>query len=142
MKYANWKIWVACAVVFIIMSPQNAAAYVSMNIHKSRNLVCSAKEHSMTYMKKIAKSYAHNRMKQVGWNNYEWKSLLTLWMRESKWDYTADNPRSTAFGIAQILDYPHNASITKQVDDGIKYIKHRYGTPSRALAHHFRTGWY
>lgn len=142
MKYANWKIWVACAVVFIIMSPQNAAAVISEQAFKSKQLTCSMKNQSISYMKRLAKTYAHSRMKDLGWNNYEWKSLYTLWMMESKWDYTADNPRSTAYGIAQILDYPRNSSINKQVEDGFKYIKARYKTPSRALAHHFRTGWY
>ena len=72
----------------------------------------------------------------------EWNALYILWMRESKWDYTADNKHSTAYGIPQILDMPTDTSFIEQIQLGIKYIKYRYGTPSNALAFHNRNGWY
>lgn len=142
MKYANWKIWTACFVVFIVMSPQNAAASLSMNLNTYKQKACLAKLHTRNYMKHVAKRYAHTRIRELGWSEYEWKSLLTLWTRESRWDYKAQNPKSTAYGIAQMLDYPKNTSVQKQVNDGLKYIKKRYKTPTLALSHHLRTGWY
>lgn len=142
MKYPSWKIAVACIVVFTIMSPQNAAAAITMKIDNINQKLCIAKHHTRNYMKGVAKRYAYDKLKDLGWSEYEWKSLLTLWTRESRWDYKADNPKSTAYGIAQILDYPRNTSIKNQVDDGIKYIVHRYSKPSLALKHHLRVGWY
>jgi hypothetical protein len=32
--------------------------------------------------------------------------------------------------------------MVEQIDLGLKYIKHRYGTPSKALAFHNANGWY
>lgn len=32
--------------------------------------------------------------------------------------------------------------IEKQIDLGIKYIEKRYKTPSLALEHHLKKGWY
>ena len=82
------------------------------------------------------------RIKQIGWTDHEWKSLLTLWSKESRWDYTADNPKSTAYGIPQILNMPEDTPLTEQVELGLKYIKKRYKTPTLALEHHLRKGWY
>ena len=93
-------------------------------------------------MKVVAKRYAHTKIKDFGWTEREWKSLLMLWTRESRWDYKANNPHSTAYGIAQMLDFPENTSIQQQVNAGLKYIQKRYKTPTLALSHHFRTGWY
>ena len=86
--------------------------------------------------------YAHARIKEEGWGNAQWLALYKLWTRESNWNYQAKNKHSTAYGIPQILDLPHDMPANQQVDRGIKYIKERYGTPSRALRHHYRKGWY
>jgi hypothetical protein len=142
MKTANWKIWIACAVVFIVMSPQVAAASVSMSLNHYKEKACIVKKHTRNYMKSVAKRYAYTQIKHYGWSEYDYKSLLTLWTRESRWDYRAKNPHSTAYGIAQMLDFPKNTSVEQQVNAGMKYIKKRYKTPTLALSHHFRTGWY
>lgn len=92
--------------------------------------------------KKFAKKYAQIAIKKEGWNDREWKSLLTLWTRESRWDYTANNPTSTAYGIPQMLNMPEDTPLMSQVELGIKYIKKRYKTPTLALKHHDRKGWY
>jgi hypothetical protein len=142
MKIENWKVWTACIVVFVVMSPQNAVASLLMAPTHMQIKFCMAKNQSMAYMKQMAKDYGRHRVKQLGWSKREWKALLTLWNRESRWDYKADNPHSTAYGIPQILDLPKNLSISEQVDAGLKYIQSRYKTPTSALAHHHRKGWY
>lgn len=91
---------------------------------------------------KMAKQIAKGKVLATYKSNREWKSLFILWDRESRWDYTADNPRSSAYGIPQMLNMPKNTPMVKQIDLGLKYIKHRYGTPSKALAFHNRNGWY
>lgn len=142
MKNQNLRIWIACIVVFAVLSPQNAAAFISTSAIHTKAKFCETKFRSMTYMKKIAKSYGHQRVKEMGWSNREWKALLILWTRESRWDYKAKNPHSTAYGIAQMLDFPHNSSVKQQIDAGLKYIKNRYKTPTLALRHHYYKGWY
>lgn len=81
--------------------------------------------------------------KRAGWTGAEWEALKTLWTNESGWDNNAQNPTSTAYGIAQFLDstwgamgYQKTSDPATQIAAGIKYIKSRpdYGTPSRALA--------
>jgi len=93
-------------------------------------------------MKKMAKQVARGKVLATYRSNHEWNSLFTLWNKESRWDYTANNPRSTAFGIPQMIDMPENTPMVKQIDLGLKYIQHRYGSPSRALAFHKVNGWY
>ena len=97
---------------------------------------------SISQMKKMAKQIARGKVLATYKSNHEWKSLFVLWDRESRWDYTADNPRSSAYGIPQMLNMPKGTPMVKQIDLGLKYIKHRYGTPSKALAFHNANGWY
>jgi hypothetical protein len=97
---------------------------------------------TISEMKKMAKWIAKGKVLEQYRSNHEWQSLFTLWNRESRWDYTANNPRSSAYGIPQMLKMPEDTPMVKQIDLGLKYIKHRYGSPSRALAFHNQNGWY
>ncbi|MGW3860707.1 C40 family peptidase [Streptomyces sp. NPDC005047] len=82
--------------------------------------------------KKMAASY--------GWTGGQWDSLYRLWMGESGWRHWADNPTSDAYGIPQAMSNLHKETATdawrnspqKQIAWGLKYIKGRYGTPSKA----------
>jgi hypothetical protein len=86
---------------------------------------------------KSAKQYAKS---QVSAKQYS--CLSKLWGKESAWNHKADNPHSTAYGIPQILGMKERDPI-KQVDLGIKYIKHRYKTPCKAWSEWKRNGgWY
>jgi hypothetical protein len=71
----------------------------------------------------------------------QFKCLNTLWTRESNWNHKANNPTSTAYGIPQLLKLTERNPY-KQIDLGIKYIKHRYGTPCNALRFSDRNNWY
>ena len=77
------------------------------------------------------KAYAYRVVLDSGWNVTEFRCLEKLWQKESNWRYKADNPNSTAFGIAQILGETatHPA---EQIENGIRYIIHRYDTPCNA----------
>ena len=83
------------------------------------------------------KLYAH--MKVVSAKEY--RCLELLWMRESRWDPRADNPKSSAYGIPQLLKLKVLDPYL-QIDLGLKYIKHRHLTPCKAWEHHKRTGHY
>ena len=80
----------------------------------------------------------------------QYQCLDMLWTRESGWNYKADNPGSTAYGIAQALPGSRMASVgsdwrtnpVTQMIWGLDYIADRYGTPCGAWAHSQSTGWY
>jgi hypothetical protein len=77
----------------------------------------------------------------LGYSKKQITCLVTLWSGESRFDHLADNKRSTAYGIAQLLgEKSGRADI--QILHGIRYIGKRYkGDACRALAFHKR-GWY
>jgi hypothetical protein len=83
------------------------------------------------------KLYAHIKLH----NAKEYRCLELLWDLESKWNPRADNPKSTAYGIPQLLKLKAKDPYI-QIDLGLKYIAHRYGKPCKALAHHKMTGHY
>ena len=97
---------------------------------------------SISNAKKRAKKIAREKVLNIYNSNREWQALYKLWMKESKFDYTADNPHSSAFGIPQLLQLNTDTPMIEQINLGLKYIQHRYGTPTRALAFHNRNGWY
>ena len=87
-----------------------------------------------------------NTLKQITFHKLDYSfdefyCINELWYRESRWNYKAKNPKSSAFGIPQILGLKTKDPI-KQIDRGLAYIKHRYLTACNALAFHDRKGWY
>src|SRR3954447_959858 len=79
----------------------------------------------------------------------QFSCLDKLWNRESGWRNTAQNPSSTAYGIAQLLDstwaytgIDKTSDGFDQVDAGLAYIEAAYGSPCSAWAHSQATGWY
>ena len=142
MKLTTYA-WIMAAVVFVGTLPHAVGA---MFLEKQIQIVEKCSKPivlvSISEMKKMAKQIARSKVLATYKSNYEWKALFTLWNRESRWDYTADNPRSSAYGIPQMLKMPKGTPMTKQIDLGLKYIKHRYGSPSKALAFHNQNGWY
>jgi hypothetical protein len=83
------------------------------------------------------KLYAHFKLVDAK----QYRCLELLWNRESRWDPRADNPKSTAFGIPQLLKLKE-LDPYKQIDRGLKYITHKHQTPCRAWAFHQLRGWY
>ncbi len=103
------------------------------------------------YTPAYAKSYAKKYMKQqYGWGEGEYRALVSLWQRESGWDYTATNASTGAYGIPQSLPA---AKMSSEGDDwrtnpepqirwGLKYIKSTYGSPSATVSFWDSNGWY
>ena len=83
------------------------------------------------------KLYSHIKLT----NSRQYLCLEKLWHLESRWNPRADNKRSTAYGIPQLLKLKSNDPY-KQIDLGLIYIAKRYGTPCKALAFHLKTGHY
>lgn len=80
--------------------------------------------------------------REAGWEGPQWRCLTLLIHEESRWSPTADNQKSTAYGLFQQLRVSPTATVTEQVTLGIRYIKHRYGTPCDAWEHHKQHNWY
>ena len=84
------------------------------------------------------KLYAH--MKVL--DDKQYRCLVILWRNESRWSPVARNPKSSAFGIPQLLKMTETNPF-KQIDLGLKYIDHRYqGDTCKALAHQSKRGHY
>ena len=83
------------------------------------------------------KLYAHIKLL----NAKQYRCLEILWNKESRWDPRADNPKSSAYGIPQLLKMKELDPF-KQIDLGLKYINKRHNTPCKALDYHNRKGHY
>ena len=86
------------------------------------------------------KLYAHMKLL----NDKQYRCLVSLWTLESRWNPKADNPKSSAYGIPQLLNMTETNPY-KQIDLGIKYINHHKiykGDMCKALDRHKRIGHY
>jgi len=81
-------------------------------------------------------------LRALGYNAQQRECAITLWTRESRLDHLADNKRSSAYGIAQLLG-EKSSRADLQILHGVRYIEHRYSDSfCRALQHSDRRGWY
>ncbi len=100
--------------------------------------------------KKIYQDYAHDLVLQYGWTENDFEALVKLWQKESGWNPYSKNKYSGAYGIPQALPGSKMASAGSdwatnyktQIKWGLKYIKNRYGSPSKAWAHFQKKHWY
>ncbi len=116
----KWIWWYVLPSSLVIASINNAYAINNNDIEKEKYLL-----------------YSHIKLT----NHRQYLCLEKLWYLESKWNPRADNKHSTAYGIPQLLKLKTKDPY-KQIDAGLKYIAHRYGTPCKALAHHLKVGHY
>ncbi len=97
-----------------------------------------------------AQTYANSRKAAFSWDSGEFRCLINLWNRESRWRTSAQNSYSGAYGIPQSLPGSKMASAgadwrtnyRTQVDWGLGYISGRYGSPCKAWDHSESHGWY
>ncbi len=97
-----------------------------------------------------AKAIGRSMLAVFGWGDGQWSCLDSLWNKESGWDYTADNPSSSAFGIPQSLPGSKMASVggdwatnpVTQIRWGLGYIRDSYGSPCAAWSHSRAANWY
>lgn len=95
-------------------------------------------------------AYALSLFGQYGWSSDELEPLIKLWNRESNWNPLAKNKKSGAYGIPQSLPGDKMAQFgddwqtnyKTQIQWGLWYIDYRYGSPTKALEHSYKTGWY
>jgi hypothetical protein len=117
-------------------------AYVEQ-VHKEIDPTCveTSPKYWTPYMSKV---YARGYMatEYPHWGRAEWRALMKLWGKESAWQHDADNPDSTAYGIAQMLNTKAGTPAPLQIERGLAYISHRYDRPSIAWSHWRKHGWY
>ncbi|WP_299033203.1 hypothetical protein [uncultured Pseudokineococcus sp.] len=85
-----------------------------------------------------------------GWSSEQMSCLDSLWTKESGWQWDADNPTSSAYGIPQSLPGDKMASAgadwetnpATQIRWGLGYIEDVYGTPCGAWSHSQANDWY
>ena len=94
-------------------------------------------------------SYQEYAMGKLGGSGSEFTCLENLWGKESGWNPNAQNPSSTAYGIAQFLDstwagtgIAKTSDGYRQIDAGLIYIENRFGSPCGAWSHSQSNGWY
>jgi hypothetical protein len=93
---------------------------------------------------------ARSMLSQYGWSADQFSCLDEIYMRESRWDPTAANPYSGAYGIPQALpgdkmaaygaDWQSNPAT--QLAWGLSYIRDRYGSPCGAWSFWQSHNWY
>jgi hypothetical protein len=118
-RIARKRCTVLLAALFVFSNTTNAIA-VSTNRDKENY-----------------KLYAHIKLL----NAKEYRCLEILWNKESRWDPRANNPKSSAYGIPQLLKLKEHDPY-KQIDLGLKYIYKRHSTPCKALDYHNAKGHY
>ncbi|MBZ4488399.1 lytic transglycosylase domain-containing protein [Microbacterium sp. cx-55] len=97
-----------------------------------------------------AQATARGMLAGYGWGDDQFGCLVSLWNKESGWNYRASNGGSGAYGIPQALpgskmasagaDWQTNAAT--QIAWGLGYISGRYGSPCGAWSHSQSVGWY
>ena len=94
----------------------------------------------------VADSKAYARDVVLSWADNQYHCLQKLWTKESNWRPDSYNKikvmGKNAGGIPQILGLDPKTPAPLQIDRGMKYIIHRYGTPCMAWKFHQRKGWY
>jgi hypothetical protein len=116
----KWIWWGMLQSSLVIASINNAYAINNNDIEKEKY-----------------KLYSHIKLT----NSRQYLCLEKLWTRESQWNPRADNKRSTAYGIPQLLKLKIKDPYL-QIDAGLKYIEARHSNPCRALAFHLKHGYY
>jgi hypothetical protein len=92
---------------------------------------------------------ARAMLPKYGFSSDQFGCLDALYVSESDWDPTADNPTSSAYGIPQALTETHDdlpadymTNPASQIEWGLEYIRASYGTPCAAWEFKQANNWY
>ncbi len=76
-------------------------------------------------------------------------AMVSIAWHESRWNPSAQNKRSSAYGLFQFLNRTWESTGIRKTSDplmqtraALKYMMRRYKTPSRAGSFRDRRGWY
>lgn len=136
---------ISAIAIFVATLPHGVGAWlIKVNPLKPIMVSMGKTETVLPSPKMLAQSVAKQKVNKMFGKKaqQEWNALAKLWGKESAWNWKAKNPHSSAYGIAQVLGTPKDSTIEYQVSKGLKYIVHRYGTPTVAWSHWQSNGWY
>jgi hypothetical protein len=93
---------------------------------------------------------ARSMLPKYGWSSDQFYCLDQIYIRESGWNPSADNPYSGAYGIPQALPGDKMAAFgadwqtnpATQLAWGLSYIRGRYGSPCGAWGFWQSHNWY
>lgn len=130
------------AAAALIAAQDKAAAVAQEKADAARQATANTPDGAKATAKALMSS-------EYGWGSDQYSCLVSLWTKESGWNYQAYNA-SGATGIPQALpgskmatvasDWSSNA--TTQVIWGLRYISGSYGTPCAAWSHSQSVNWY
>ena len=115
------------------------AANADSSQRRSRGLYCllaatfilsgmtTSNAHDLSKNIEMYKVYTHIKLM----NAKEFRCVELLWNAESHWNSRANNKKSTAYGIPQLLKM-RETNPYLQIDLGLKYITKRYGSTCKA----------
>jgi hypothetical protein len=127
-------------VIAFVSFPMNKAVDVNITISKHEKKAIQTK--ATMAQKKANKNMAINFARVGwGWDKAQQNCAVKLFTTESRFDHLADNKKSTAYGIGQVLGEKSKDPAT-QILRAYRYIETRYQTPCRAYHHHLRRNWY
>lgn len=86
-------------------------------------------------------AYAESLLIGYDWLPNDLVCLIKLWDKESHWNHLADNPTSSAYGIAQMLG-EESKDPKRQIRNGLRYIEHRYENPCNAWDFWLQNNYY
>jgi hypothetical protein len=129
-------------------APAGRSARSQRAAAKRREAAAAATAKSRT--PSAAREIAQNMLPAYGWSQSEFTCLDALWIGESDWQWNADNPTSSAYGIPQSLPGEKMATAgadwltnpATQIEWGLGYIRDVYGTPCAANSFKIANNWY
>lgn len=131
---------ISVLVIAFVSFPLNKTVDVEITIskHKEKVVQTQATMKQKRANKRMAMDFAKVG---YGWTPTQQNCVVRLFTAESRFDHLADNPKSTAFGIGQVLS-EKSKDPAIQILRAYRYIEHRYTEPCTALNHHLRKNWY
>ncbi len=137
LKKINIAVFVLAIILLLfLISFETTESYVRVQVAEASEV------------KETIKEYSERRVGEV-FGEEQWSSFDKIIYAESKWIHTAQNPRSSAFGLGQFLnstwasvDCIKSSDPYIQVDCTIKYIQQRYQTPEKAWEWWIKKKWF
>lgn len=104
----------------------------------------------VNYSQQEILNYVHQEVLNIGWSSQDYEAVVNILIKESGINPNSVNKSSGACGLFQakpcskaIKAYPdYLTNYKSQVKWGLKYIKDRYGTPTKAWQFWQEYKWY
>lgn len=101
-------------------------------------------DYSIDETKEVAKTKSYEI-----WDYDYWYYIERIIHKESSWNCQAKNPKSSAYGLGQLIKYQRDKykikdenNLDEQLNACFLYIKDRYSNPQKAYDFMLRNGYY